>query len=105
MFGVNYFYLDLDLKHVHPSQFKEAKTATDSDAYQDGDVVEAWDHVFLWNKCCVPLRKWEEWRDIGDDLADAALPIILGEAGRGGGTDLLSRLESAATRLDPDVSV
>lgn len=102
MFGANYFYLDPDLKHVYPSKFKEAKTTTDSDTYKDGDIVEAWDHVFRWNKYCVPLRKWEEWRNLSDDLADAALPAILGE---GGGTDLLSRLELAATQPNPDPSV
>ena len=37
------------------------------------------------------------WRGQGDVLADAALPILTGPAGDAGGTDLLARLEAAAT--------
>jgi ER-bound oxygenase mpaB/B'/Rubber oxygenase, catalytic domain len=105
MLRTKYFYLDSDLKKVPPSHFKEAQTATDSDTYQSGDVVEAWDHVFRWTKECVPLSKWEEWRGLGDAYTDVALPIVMGPAGDDGGTDLLSRLETAATQTNPDPAV
>jgi len=100
-----YFYLDPKLKGINPSQFKEAKTAVDSDSYNDGDVIEAWDHVFRWNKNCIPLSTWAEWRNLSDNLADAALSVITSPEGQGGGTDLLSRLETAATRANPDPAV
>jgi hypothetical protein len=105
MFSKKYFYLDPNLSEIPPSQFKEAKHATDSDTYVDGDVIEAWDHVFRWNEDCVPLSVWEQWREMGDELADAALPIITGPAGDAGGTDMLSRLEAAATQENPDPAV
>ena len=91
-----YFFLDPDVRHISAAQFKEAQTAVDSNQYRDGDIVEAWDHVFRWTSDCAPLSKWEEWRFEGDDVADAALPFIQGSAGDSGGTDLLSRLESIA---------
>jgi hypothetical protein len=105
MFRQKYFYLDANLSRVPPSQFNEAKSAADSDAYIDGDVIEAWDHVFRWNADCVPLHVWEQWREIGDELADAALPIITGPAGDTGGTDMLSRLEAAVNQENPDLAV
>ena len=37
------FYFDPDLKGIPRAEFKEARTATDSDSYQSGDIVEAWD--------------------------------------------------------------
>ena len=95
----NYFYLDSGLQRVNPSQFKEAKTAIDSDTYRDGEIVETWDHVFFWTPDCVPLRKWEQWRLLGDSLTDAALPEIMGPAG-GSETDLLARQRSAAQQHD-----
>lgn len=100
-----FFYLDPSVLQISPAEFKEAQNAVDSNTYRDGDVVEAWDHVFRWNSDCVPLRKWEEWRFEGDEVADAALPFIMNSAGESGGTDLLSRLESAATMKDPEPAV
>ena len=73
---MKYFHLDPDLARVNPRDFKDAGTADDSDTYKNGDVVEAWDHAFRWNSACVPLSKWEEWRMMSDELADAALPIL-----------------------------
>jgi hypothetical protein len=35
---------------------------------------------------------------MSDELADAALPVLTGPEGQDGGTDLLARLEAAATR-------
>ena|SRR5437762_10832402 len=105
MSGGPYFYLDPDLRNVNQAQYREAKTAADSDSYKDGEVIEAWNHVFRWNKYCVPLRIWEDWRNLSDDLADAALPLITGPEGQGGGTDLLSRLETASTRANPEPAV
>ncbi|MCJ1449325.1 MAG: hypothetical protein MMC23_009845 [Stictis urceolatum] len=87
------------LQRVNPSQFKEAKTAIDSDTYRDGEIVETWDHVFFWTPDCVPLRKWEQWRLLGDSLTDAALPEIMGPAG-GSETDLLARQRSASQQHD-----
>ena len=101
---MKYFYLDPDLARVNPRDFKEAKTASDSDTYKNGDVVEAWDHVFRWNSACVPLSKWEEWRMMSDELADAALPVLTRSDGQDGGTDLLARLEAAATRAHADAA-
>jgi hypothetical protein len=101
---MKYFYLDTDdpgLSKVPPSQYKIARTAADSDTYKPGDVIEAWSHVFRWNKMCVPLSQWLRWRNESDGLADAALPSITGSAGQNSGTDLLARLEVAAKNGDP----
>ena len=100
-----YFFIDPELRNVAPSRFKDIQSAAESDKFVDGDVVEAWDHVFCWNSNCVPMSKWREWRDEGDKLADAALPVIAGPAGNGGGTDLLARLEAAVKSEDPDPKV
>jgi hypothetical protein len=101
---MKYFYLDPDLARANPRDFKEAKTASDSDTYKNGDVVEARDRVFRWNSACVPLSKWGEWRMMTDELADAALPVLTGSGEQDGGTDLLARLEATTTRTHADAA-
>ena len=96
------FYFDKGIQdHTPRSEWKEAKTAIESDDYKPGDVVEVWDHVFRWDKDCVPSSTMTEWRSRGDLLADKALPSILSSAGDLGRTDLYMRLEAAALGTTP----
>ena len=103
--GHKYYFFEPELVKVPRSQHIQAKKTSESDTFKNGDVVEAWDSVFRWNSDCVPLHTWEEWREMGDELADAALPIITGPAGQGGGTDMLARLEAAVKQEKPDPAV
>lgn len=93
------FYFDKDIEgRVPNSRMKQARTNNDSDDYQPGDIVEAWDHVFRWDKDCVSNATMTRWRFRGDRLVDAALPVILGPAGQAGGTDMFTRLEAVVTK-------
>ena len=97
-----YFYLDPHLEAtVPPSAFRAPQTTAESDTLQHGEVIEIWDHVFRWDDKCFPLAKANVFAHRGDALADAALPLIQGPAGKAGGTDLFARLEAAATGSDP----
>ena len=103
---MSYFIFDRDIKNVvPPSRFKQARTGNDSDTYEPGDIIEAWDHVFRWDEACIPNSTMQEWRFLGDKLADDALPIILGPAGDAGGSDLLLRLQAAAASPSAGVEV
>lgn len=92
------FYLDQDIQgRVPHARMKQARTNNDSDKYQPGNIVEAWDTVFRWDEDCVSNAKMVEWRFRGDELADAALPVIMSAAGAEGGTDLFERLGTVVT--------
>jgi hypothetical protein len=92
------FYFDSGLKGTPVDKIKIARTSEASDDFKPGDIVETWDHVFRWDDDCIPQKQMVKWRGRGDELADAALPILTGPAGDAGGTDLLARLEAAATQ-------
>ncbi|CAK1363021.1 unnamed protein product [Cercospora beticola] len=97
-----YFYLDANIKaHVPESQYKRTQRPEESNDYAAGDIIEAWDHVFRWDKDCISDGTMQIWRSRGDALADAALPEIKGPAGDAGGSDLLARLEAAANKPKP----
>lgn len=97
-----YFYLDAKIKgHLPESQYKRTQRPEESNDYAAGDIVEAWDHVFRWDKDCISDGKMQIWRSRGDALADAALPEIKGPAGDAGESDLLARLEAAASKPKP----
>lgn len=75
------FYFDPELRGTPLDKVRNARISENSDSFKSGDIVEAWDHVFRWDDDCIPQRQMMIWRARGDELADAALPILQAHPG------------------------
>lgn len=75
---------------------------------QLGDIVQSWEPWFVWSDQCEKFDTWNEWRQIGDPLADDALAALFPSklATSIHGIDLLEALQSkpASDAPSPDPS-
>ncbi|KAG9041763.1 hypothetical protein FS837_011772 [Tulasnella sp. UAMH 9824] len=64
-----------------------------------GDIVQSWEPWFVWSDQCEKFDAWNEWRRIGDPLADDALAALFPStlATSIHGIDLLEALQSKAS--------
>jgi len=77
----------------HAEQFREVK---------NGDVVDVFDHIIMWDDDCVTEDLVQRWRMMGDPLCDEALQTVFQASGSSVGKELLACLEEYAAEHPED---